>query len=220
MLDRQAGVLAQPLDEVAAQPAALLARERRDDDLVDALVVDGLQRRGVRVGVHDLAVRVDALAAQLASARGAAGGRPPRARSSSLCGATIRKLAGALRRPLADRGRAARRDDGLVRDHEHVRLAAALGAASTTTCSTGMAAGERARSRSTTLRRIQPERSARVRRDDDLVDRRLELRERVLHRLHRAGLDDEALRGDAAVAQRLQRLARAAAAPTARRVSS
>ncbi len=34
-----------------------------------------------------------------------------------------------------------------------------------------------------------------VRRDDDLVDRRLELGERVLDRLHRAGLDDEALRG-------------------------
>ena len=75
----QPGVLAQPLDEVAAQPAAPLARERRDDDLVDALVVDRVQRRRERVGVHDLAVRVDALAAQLASARGAAGGRRPRA---------------------------------------------------------------------------------------------------------------------------------------------
>ena len=36
----------------------------RDDDLVDALVVDGLHGSRVRVGVRDLAVRVDARAAQ------------------------------------------------------------------------------------------------------------------------------------------------------------
>ena len=62
MLDGQLRVLAQALDEIAAQPAAPLARERRDDQLVDAFVVHGLSRCGVRVGVHDLAVGVDALA--------------------------------------------------------------------------------------------------------------------------------------------------------------
>ena len=55
VLDRQAGLLAQALDQVAAQPAAALARERRDDDLVDALVVRRLPSprctgRGARPG--------------------------------------------------------------------------------------------------------------------------------------------------------------------------
>src|SRR5690242_12838389 len=65
MVDRQPGVLSQPLDEIAPEPAAPLTRERRDDDLVDALVVHDLTSRGVRVRVHDLAVRVDPFAAEL-----------------------------------------------------------------------------------------------------------------------------------------------------------
>ena len=51
---------------------------------------------------------------------------------------------------------------------------------------------------STTSRRIQPDRSAPCVDDDDLVDLRLELRQRVLDRLDRPGLDDEALRGESA----------------------
>ena len=51
---------------LAAKPAAALAGEGRDDDLVDALVVHGLPGSGVGIRVHDLAVRVDALTAQLA----------------------------------------------------------------------------------------------------------------------------------------------------------
>ena len=42
MLDLHAGVLAQPLDEVAAQPAGAQGREGGDDDLVDVLVADGV----------------------------------------------------------------------------------------------------------------------------------------------------------------------------------
>ena len=79
---------------VAAQPARLLAGEGRDDDLVDPLVVDGMQRRGVRVGVRDLAVRVDALSAQ----RSDDAAQPPLASGCSACAGrsaaqTIRKLA-------------------------------------------------------------------------------------------------------------------------------
>src|SRR5689334_15289173 len=63
--DGQAGLLAQPVDEVAAQPArGLLAREGRDDDLVDALVLRRVHRSRERVRVRDLAVDVDSLAAQ------------------------------------------------------------------------------------------------------------------------------------------------------------
>src|SRR5882757_7528505 len=65
MLDGKAGVLAQPPHEIAAQPAAPLTWESRDDDLVDRLIVHRVLRSGVRVGVHDLAVRLDSLAAQL-----------------------------------------------------------------------------------------------------------------------------------------------------------
>ena len=83
-----------------------------------------LHRRGVRVRVRDLAVRVDALGAKRRRAR-RAGGAPPRdarAACGSLCGQTSRKLAG----PSAARARmrSSRRlaEDGLVGDHEHVRL--------------------------------------------------------------------------------------------------
>ena len=65
MLDRQAGLLAEPLDEVAAEPAGAFGLERRDDDLVDPLVMHGFHRGAERVGMRDLAVRVDPLAAQL-----------------------------------------------------------------------------------------------------------------------------------------------------------
>ena len=63
MLDGQPGVLAQPLHEVAPEPAALRARKRGDDDLVHTLVVDDMHGRGVRIGVDDLPVGVDARAA-------------------------------------------------------------------------------------------------------------------------------------------------------------
>src|SRR5581483_3523689 len=66
MLDGQARVLAKALDEVAAEPAAPLAGERRDDDLVHALVLDDMLRGRVRVGMRDLAVRVDPFRAELA----------------------------------------------------------------------------------------------------------------------------------------------------------
>src|SRR5438445_5462962 len=66
MLDRQARLLAEPLDEVAAQPAGALGLEGRDDDLVDALVVHRLHRGAERVGMRDLAMDVDPLVAQLA----------------------------------------------------------------------------------------------------------------------------------------------------------
>src|SRR5579871_6455671 len=65
MLDRQAGVALQPLDQVATEPPGAGAREGRDDDLVDALVGRRLHRSGVRVRMDDLAVGIDALRAEL-----------------------------------------------------------------------------------------------------------------------------------------------------------
>ena len=96
VLDRHARVLAEPPDEVAPQPARPLAREGRDDHLVDPLVVDRLHRRGVRVRVRDLAVGLDALRAGASRAPRAAGAPPrdARPRRGSLCGQTSRNAAG------------------------------------------------------------------------------------------------------------------------------
>ena len=157
VLDRQAGLLAQPLDQVAPQPAAPLAREGRDDDLVDALVVDRLHRGGERVGVDDLAVRVDAVAAQLGerAAQAPVGlgvllvvalrrddqeARRPllAARCGSGRGAPSRRRSRSRSRGRSSRRRSSPRDDVLRPGWRR----------------------RRARMSSTTLRRIQPERSA------------------------------------------------------------
>src|SRR5215213_9907672 len=66
VLDGQAGLAPQPLHEVAPKPAGPLAAEGRDDDLVHALVARRLHGGCERVGVCDLAVCVDAGAAQRA----------------------------------------------------------------------------------------------------------------------------------------------------------
>ena len=122
VLDRQARLVAQPLDQVAAQPAGALAREGRDDDLVDPLVVGRLHRGGEGIGMDDLAVGVDPLGAQLRERAPQPPGGLGTGRRRSDCGATIRKLAG----PCAARARDAveqlLRDHRLVRDDEHVRL--------------------------------------------------------------------------------------------------
>src|SRR5438552_4127806 len=123
MLDRQTAVLLQAADEIPAQPARTLARERRDDDLVDSLVVDRVHRGGVGVGMGDLAVRVDAGAAQ----------QRERAAQAAL-GLGMRRTRGialradeeeARRRALGARADALEErvaDHRLVRDHQYVRL--------------------------------------------------------------------------------------------------
>src|SRR5436190_14817713 len=64
VIDGQSGLGPEPLEQVAAQPARARLRERRDDDLVDPLVVRRRQRRRDRIGLDNLAVRVDALDAK------------------------------------------------------------------------------------------------------------------------------------------------------------
>ena len=115
--------LAQSLDEVATQPAAALARERRDDDLVDALVVDDLYGRRVRDpdGRPGRARRSPRRAARL------------RTRAQTTVGVRVlfvvalrgddQKARRALRGPLPDAIEQLVGDDGLVCDHEDVRLA-------------------------------------------------------------------------------------------------
>src|SRR5690348_4763696 len=54
VLHGKAGVGLDALDDMLPLPAGALAGEGRDDDLVDPLVVGGVHRRRVRVGVNDL----------------------------------------------------------------------------------------------------------------------------------------------------------------------
>ena len=65
MPDGQAGTALDPPDDVSAEPARGRRREGRDDDLVDLLVVDGVQGGGDGVGVADVAGRLDPLPLQL-----------------------------------------------------------------------------------------------------------------------------------------------------------
>ena len=140
MVDRQARLVAEPLDEVAPQPAGALAREGRDDDLVDPLVVGRLDRRGERDrdGRPGRGRRSPRSAAP--RARGAAAGRPRdgRARRS----AAPRSGSSPAPAPRArGPGRAAACEmHRLVRDDEHVRLGPAA-SSSATTWRTGMPAG-------------------------------------------------------------------------------
>jgi hypothetical protein len=94
VLDRQLRVCAEPADQIATQPAGASARERRDDDLVDALVLDRLHHGRVRVGMRDLAVHVEPFAAQRRHARRSRRSASSYEPSESPCGEMIRKPAG------------------------------------------------------------------------------------------------------------------------------
>ena len=119
-------VLLQPLDEVAAQPARpLRAREGRDDDLVDPLVVESLHRGRVRIGMRHLPVDVEALAAQERRRCGAgACRRRGAARRSGRSAARGSGSSPATPGALADPVQELVADDGLVGDDEHVGGAA------------------------------------------------------------------------------------------------
>ena len=159
VVDRDAGLRLQPLDQVATQPAGARGREGRDDDLVDALVVRGLHRRGEGVGMNDLAMRVDPLRAQLRERAPHAPGRLGARGSSLSCGETMRKLAG----PLAARSR--------IRSRSSFEMTVSFATTSTlrssstgssspaTTCLTGMPFAAFVMSPMTS-RRSQPERCA------------------------------------------------------------
>ena len=56
VLDGLAGLLLEPLDQVAAQPARRRRRQRGDDDLVDRLGAHGVHGGVERIGIADLAL--------------------------------------------------------------------------------------------------------------------------------------------------------------------
>ena len=133
-------------------------------------------RRRVRIGVDDLPVRVDPLAAQLGE-RAAQPAVGVVVLLVSLCGATIRKLP-ALRGALRGCGRAAR-PRGRSGSRSTSTFVSSSGSRSTMTCLTGMPL----RGALDLLDDVaaHPARPlGAVRRDDDLVDLRLELCERIL----------------------------------------
>ena len=216
VLDRQARLLAQPLDEVAAQPAGAERLERRDDDLVDALVVHGLHRRAERIGMRDLAVRVDPLAAQLSE----------RALQPPLGLGMLARRRVALRRDdeearrprrgaLADLRQQRLADHGLVRDHEDVLLVRPVAARDEVLDRHGACGGADPVEHAA----AQPARLLLgMRRDEDLVDGRLERRERVADGGRGIRLDDVAVGRDPGLAQMVERPLEAAPRRRAARV--
>ena len=171
---RPAGLvsLRQPLDEVAAEPAGARGSERRDDDLVDALVVDRLHGRGERIGMRDLAVRRRsprrATSRRARFRRRSASGWSPA--DGSLCGEMMRKppaLAAARARIFAEQRLAEHR---LVRDDEHVRLVGPDSPFDDDVLDRQRARRASASGRRTS-RRSQPDFCCGMRRDDDLVAR-------------------------------------------------
>ncbi len=64
MVDGKASLFANSLHQITAEPAGALARERRNHDLVDDLVIGCFEDRGVWIGMHDLPVCVDPIGAK------------------------------------------------------------------------------------------------------------------------------------------------------------
>ena len=172
---------AQPLDEIAAHPAGALAGERRDDHLVDPLVLDRLHHGGVRVGMRDLAVDVEPLGAE--ERHGAQ--QPVLRLVVASLGLALRRddqeARRALRRPLADLRQQRLAEHRLVGDDEDVRLAVLR-----RQVDDDVLERDRAGHAVHLVDRVAAQPAGlllRVRRDDDLV--RLELGDRVPERRRR-----------------------------------
>ena len=109
----------------------------------------------------------------------------------------------AARGPLADPVEQRLAHDRLVREHEDV-----LGARLRRHVDHDVLDGDAARAFADAIDDVLAEPARlllRVGREDDLVDRGLELSERVAHRRHGIGLDDEPVRGDALVPEHRER---------------
>ena len=165
-------------------------------------------RGGVRVGVHDLAVRVDALAAQLGErAAQAAVGVVVLARRRSAARRSG-SSPGPARRAARMRSSSSSRDDGLVRDHEHV-LASSVVARRRRRASPGC----RPRRARCPRRRCGASSPSAPRRCVETTISSTfgsSCASASLTACTGPGLDDEALRAKPGLAQRLERLARAA----------
>ena len=202
--------VAEPLEQVAAHPAGARVRERRDDQLVDALVLDRLHDRRERIGMRDLAVRLDALAAQqrhgaqqpllrllVAALRVALRRDDQEARTGSARRARGSRRAAASRAPSRSRRRA--------RSWTPARRRT-----STTRCWNGRSPATR-RICSTALRRSQPDFCCGC--VETITSLGLQLVDRVAERGDRVGLDDDAVRVHAGAPEQRRASCRAAAAP-------
>ena len=192
MLDGQTGG-AEPADEVSSEPTRTLARERRDDDLVDPLVLDRLHGRDERIRVRDLAVDVEPLGAKQRERRAepplGLGVLAPRGIALRAHDEEARR---ALVRPLADPVEERLAENGLVGDDEHIR------AGSPTHVGHDVLDGTIAGHLANLVHEVLPQPARprlRMRAHDDLVD--VLRREHVLHRGERLVVDDGAVRGDA-----------------------
>ena len=215
MLDRDPALGPQPPHEVAAEPAGALAREGRDDDLVDPLVVRGLHGGGEGIGVRDLPVGVDALAAQLRErgtqtplGLGVLGPRGVALRADD------EEAHVPLPRPRADPVEQRLPEDGLVRDDEDVCPRTRRG------IHNDVLDGSTAGDAPDLVHEVLPQPPGlrlRVGRDDDLGD--LLGVENVLDSGQRVVVEHGAVRGYPRLAERRQRAVEAAAGGSAARVA-
>src|SRR5262249_17784072 len=207
VLDRELRVLSRPLDEGAAQPAReLLAWEGGGGDLVDALLPGRLPGGRVRGGVRDLAVDVDALAAEDTDDVA----QPP------LRLRVVRDARVALRREDQEAGRRSlrahadlvqerRADNRLVRDHEDVGRPALAGQIDDDVLHRHVG-GYGAANAVDHFPPRPPGPLLRVRGDDGLGRRRLNRAERVADGVDRVGLDHEPVRRNPVFAQEIESL--------------
>jgi hypothetical protein len=193
VLDGQLRLFAEPLEEVAPQPAGAGVREGRDDQLVDALVGDRLHHGRERVGMRDLAVDVETFAAQQRDrAEQPALGLLVAARALALR-RDDQEARRALLRPFADLVEQRCAEHRLVRDHKDVGRALLRREVDDDVLERQVA-GDAAHLLDGVA--TQPSRLLlRVRRHDHLV--RLELMDRVAERRDRIRLDHDAVGGNA-----------------------
>jgi hypothetical protein len=201
VLHRKVCHLLDPGDDVPPEPAGGRLREGRHDDLVDALLVDGVERGRDGVRVPDVAARLDS---RLPEDGEGALQTPLDARLVS--GRHERELGRRGPGPLADGLEQRAADDGLIRDHEDVgalprRREVDLDVRERHVRDLASPVDEP---------RPQPARAhgPRVGRDDDLVHRGVRV-QRVAERLQRVRIDDGAARSDARLVQEVERASEA-----------
>ena len=195
---------ADAVDELVRDPLRRALGQRRDHDLGDVEVLDGVHDRRVGIGVADHAGGDDPGVVQRGAAAAAARWRASRTRwpCTPLCGTTTMKRRGPSSASAFRRSTQLGRGHGQVGDDQrHVEGETLGGEVDDDVLDRQRRSPPRRRS--IRSRRSQPEDGRGQRRDDDLVDR---LRAHRVHRgVERVLVADLALAGGAEVADELER---------------
>ena len=189
-----------PAEDVPAKPARSRRRERRDDDLVDLLVVDGVLHRDDRVGIAEPARRLDARVGHEPADAFEPPFGPDRVGRDQEC-----ELGGARRAPLVDGVQQRLPENRLIREDEDVRALARRLEVDDDVVDRLV----RHLARALDQIRAKPAglQLAGVGGDDDLIG--VVLVDGVLDRLERVRVDDGSARRDPGLVQKVERAAQA-----------